>query len=71
MTEQERIEYNHMADILNEVQEMFSALDEYRKSKGDMRLLFKARSYEGKARKLMKSDLGKEKLLQEPKRISA
>jgi hypothetical protein len=67
MTEQQRLEFNHMASILNEVQEMFSALDEYRNSQCDKRLLFKAGSYERAARKLMKSDLGKEVIPQQLK----
>lgn len=45
-------EFNTMAAALDELSEMFEALDQYRKMK-DQRQLFKVHSYECKARRLM------------------
>lgn len=45
-------EYNAMVDALNQFSEMFSALDEYRKT-GDKRHLFKTKNYERTGRHLM------------------
>ena len=76
MTRAEKIEFNRLVEIINDTQEMFAWLDEYRKrkNKADKRALFAARDYENILRKKIIAEVNKhdnQTLITEPTKTKA